>query len=135
RKSCSDGLGELTQVVEDPAGLNFETAYQYSTLGNLTRVDQKGGSANSSDWRTRTFTYDTLSRLLTAVNPESGTIAYAYDADSNVTTKDSPQPNSAAGSGLHEYIDYCYDELHRLTKKYYRTSGARDCNAASPPVT
>jgi RHS repeat-associated protein len=133
RKSCSDALGRLTQVFEDPSGVNYETDYQYDTLDNLIRVDQKGGSANSSDWRTRTFTYNSLSQLTQAINPESGTINYSYDDDSNLAIKDSPQPNQAGAA--RQYIDYCYDALHRLTKKYYRTAGTRDCNASSPPVT
>jgi YD repeat-containing protein len=30
RKTCSDGLGRLTSIWEDPAGLNYETDYQYN---------------------------------------------------------------------------------------------------------
>ncbi len=51
----------------------FVTLYAYDALGNLLRVDQKGSApTDSTQWRTRTFTYDSLSRLLTANNPESG---------------------------------------------------------------
>src|SRR5262249_37265412 len=58
----------------------YVTVYAYDTLGNLLRVDQKGSArTDSTQWRTRTFTYDSLSRLLTATNPESGTITYTYD--------------------------------------------------------
>ncbi|HZI58973.1 MAG TPA: hypothetical protein VFF39_19470 [Verrucomicrobiae bacterium] len=54
RKSCSDALGRLTSVWEDPAGLNYETDYQYDILGNLLRVDQKGSApTDSTKWRTR----------------------------------------------------------------------------------
>src|SRR6185369_4871392 len=77
----------------------------YDTLGNLKRVDQKGGDANSANWRTRTFTYDSLSRLLTATNPESGQITWTYDNDSNVLTK-----LDAKGTT----ITYNYDQLHRV---------------------
>jgi RHS repeat-associated protein len=92
RKSVADGLGRLTQVFEDPAGLNYETDYAYDALGNLLSVNQKGGSTNSSLWRTRTFTYDSLSRLLTSNNPEVGTFAYKYDLDANCAS-----PNSFIG--------------------------------------
>ncbi len=118
RKACSDALGRLTQVWEDPAGLNYETDYQYDTLGNLLRVDQKGSaSTDSSKWRTRLFTYNSLSQLLTANNPESGTISYAYDADGNLLQKTSPAPNQTGSATV--TTTYSYDALHRVTQKSY----------------
>jgi RHS repeat-associated protein len=106
RKTCSDGLGRLTRVFEDPAGLNYETDYQYDTLGNLLQVNQKGSApGDSTQWRTRTFTYDSLSRLLTTNNPESGQISYAYDANGNVLSK-----SDARGTSF----SYEYDVLNRL---------------------
>ena len=92
RASVLDGLGRLMKVLEDPSGLNYETDYVYDPLNDLLSVNQKGGSANSSLWRTRTFTYDSLSRLLTSINPEVGTITYKYDSDTNC-----PSPNSFIG--------------------------------------
>ena len=75
-----DGLGRLWRVVEDPAGLNYATQYQYDPLGNLTSVSQ--GS------QTRTFLYSSVSRLLSATNPESGLVApYLYDANGNLTSR------------------------------------------------
>ncbi len=65
-----DGLGRLTQVIEDPNGLNYSTTYAYDTLGNLTQVNQ--------GVQTRSFIYSSLGRLLSATNPESGTINYSY---------------------------------------------------------
>ena len=119
RKACSDALGRLTTVLEDPSGLNYETDYQYDALGNLLRVDQKGTApADSTQWRTRMFTYDSLSRLLTANNPESGTITYLYDADGELLQKTSPAPNQT-GSAT-QTVSYCYDELHRVTESGYR---------------
>jgi RHS repeat-associated protein len=87
RKSCADALGRLTQVFEDPSGLNYETDYQYDALGNLLRVDQKGGTTDSTKWRTRYFMYDSLSRLISSFNPESGGANFTYDNNSNVLTK------------------------------------------------
>ncbi len=68
-----DALGRITNVTEDPgtSGLNFGTSYSYDGLGNLKQVNQ--GS------QTRTFSYDPLSRLLSATNPESGSVSYVYD--------------------------------------------------------
>jgi serine/threonine protein kinase len=62
RKSCSDGLGRMTQVFEDPNSLNYETDYGYDALDNLTSVTQKGG-ASSGSWRTRGFQCNSLSQL------------------------------------------------------------------------
>jgi len=111
RKTCTDALGRLTVVWEDPNGLNYETDYQYDALGNLLRVDQKGSAPNdSTKWRTRTFTYDSLDRLLTAYNPESGTITYTYDANGNVLSK-----TDARGIT----VSYSYDALDRVTQKTF----------------
>src|SRR5258708_14561089 len=97
RKSCNDGLGRLSAVWEDPGGLNFETDYQYDTLDNLLRVDQKGSApSDSTMWRPRTFTYDSLSRPLGSTNPGSAATSYTYDADSTTTTKPPPAPHHAA---------------------------------------
>lgn len=113
----------------DPSGLSLPlvTQYQYDALGNLLRVDQKGTApGDSTQWRTRTFTYDSLSRLLTATNPESGTISYVYDADGELLQKTSPAPNQTGAAT--QTVSYCYDVLHRVTGKGY---GAQGCPLAS----
>ncbi|MGC2741858.1 MAG: hypothetical protein WA672_01630, partial [Candidatus Angelobacter sp.] len=117
----------------DPGGLfaPLVTQYQYDALGNLLRVDQKGTAPNdSTQWRTRTFTYDSLSRLLTASIPESGTITYSYDADGNLLQKTSPAPNQTGTAT--QTVSYCYDPLHRVTGKGY---GAQSCPLATPVVS
>jgi RHS repeat-associated protein len=79
RKSVTDGLGRLIEIYENPASLNYLTSYTYDTLDNLTGVAQ--GS------QTRTFAYDSLKRLTSAINPESGTMSYQYDNAGNLTQK------------------------------------------------
>lgn len=119
RTSQVDGLGRLTTVWEDPNSLNYETDYQYDTLGNLLRVDQKGTSpTDSSKWRTRTFTYDSLSRLLTSNNPERGTITYTYNDDGTIATRSAPKPNQSNPSTL-VTTTYSYDEIKRTTSVSY----------------
>ena len=117
RKSCSDALGRLTQVFEDPAGLNYETDYAYDALNNLLTVNQKGGTTDSSQWRPRTFAYDSLSRLTSATNPESGTTTYSYDANGNLASKISPAPNQTSTATV--TANYLYDALNRLTQKSF----------------
>jgi RHS repeat-associated protein len=111
RKSCGDALGRMYQVIEDPSGLNYSTAYAYNVLDNLLTVTQ--GS------QTRTFAYDSLSRLTSATNPESGATSYTYDANSNVTTK-----QDARGVTTSYVQDWngnpcLYDALNRLVCKSY----------------
>ncbi|MGH9325132.1 MAG: hypothetical protein ACRD2B_00370, partial [Terriglobia bacterium] len=79
RETCSDGLGRMTEAFEDPSGLNYETTYSYDALDNLLSVTE--GS------QTRTFVYDSLSREISATNPESGTVTYTHDANGNVETR------------------------------------------------
>ncbi len=103
RRSVSDGLGRLKQVIEDPNALAFSTTYGYDARGNLKTVTQ--GTQPQ-----RTFSYDSLSRLLSANNPESGPITYGYDANSNLKTK-------LDARGI--TTTYNYDALNRVTSRVY----------------
>lgn len=111
------------------------TRYIYNALDNLVCTWQKGTdtSAEPPDpannclnappaWRPRKFSYNSLSELLTATNPESGTVSYTYDNDGNLVTKtdargittcfgDWTPPNCNGSTG--------YDPLHRLLKRSY----------------
>jgi YD repeat-containing protein len=102
----------------------------YDALNNLLRVEQHGGTTDSTQWRVRTFTYNSLSQLLTATNPESGTISYTYDAEGKLLQKTSPAPNQTGTAT--QTVSYCYDELHRVTGRGY---GAQSCPLSSPVVT
>ncbi|HLJ26020.1 MAG TPA: RHS repeat-associated core domain-containing protein [Candidatus Angelobacter sp.] len=104
----------------------YVTLYTYDVLGNLLSVNQKGDGSQAA--RVRTFTYDSLSRLLTATNPESGQISYNYDADGNMLQKTSPAPNQT-GSAT-QTISYCYDKLNRVTGKAY---SAQTCTNGQLP--
>jgi RHS repeat-associated protein len=121
-KSYSDAQGRLTSVWEtDPGNSNlfiYETVYGYDALDNFLSVQQKGNDANSANWRTRTFTYNSLSQLLTAYNPESGVISYTYDNDGNVATKtDARGIITCYGSLNGSACTPSYDELHRMKDK------------------
>ncbi len=75
------------------------------TFNNLTTVTQ--GS------QTRSFTYNSLSRLLSAANPESGTISYGYDPNGNLTSKTDARSITTS---------YAYDALNRVTSRSYNDS-------------
>jgi len=81
RMTQTDAAGRLTNVTEyqtSPTN-TLLTAYTYDSLDDLTGVNQSG--------LTRSFAYDSLKRLLSGNNPETGTINYAYDNDGNLITK------------------------------------------------
>jgi RHS repeat-associated protein len=127
RTSQTDALGRLTAVWEDPGTsphLNYKTEYQYNLLDNLLCAVQKGTDTSPftdcasapSAWHPRSFAYDSLSRLTSATNPESGTITYSYDSDGNLSSKVAPLPNVSSGTVT---TNYQYDVLNRLTGKTY----------------
>jgi RHS repeat-associated protein len=123
RVSQTDALGRLTSVCEassasvigaipaacgqDISATGFLTTYQYDALDNLSGVSQGG--------QTRTFVYDSLSRLLSATNPEPGATSYSYDANGNVLTK-----QDARGVMVTYASATCpYDALNRISCKTY----------------
>ena len=117
RRSRVDGLGHLVEVDEPnstSASVNsngcpgssdpiWVTSYTLDPQGNLTNVLQSGSHA-------RTFIYDSLSRLLTSANPETGTITYAYNADNTVYTKIDARSITTT---------YSYDAIRRETGRTY----------------
>ena len=114
RKSVTDALGRLTSVFEDPSGLNYQTSYTYDVLDSLTLVSQ--GS------QTRTFVYDSLKRLTSATNPESGRVCYGRVDTNNVCQSDGYDPN---GNLIYKtdargvLTTYAYDALNRNTSVDY----------------
>jgi RHS repeat-associated protein len=113
RRSMVDGLGRLVRIDEpdsngslgSTSSPNQATSYDYDVFGNLLHVYQ--GS------QTRTFTYDSLSRLRTANNPESGTITFAYDDNGNLTSKTDARSVTTT---------IAYDSINRPTAKSYSDS-------------
>jgi RHS repeat-associated protein len=134
RISQVDGLGRLNSVCEvsgdmalgiagsktavlcglDISGTGFLTTYGYDALDNLTSVSQAPLNA-------RSYSYDSLSRLVQATNPESGTTCYGfvtgttcgqngYDANGNLVVKTDARNVTTISA---------YDYLNRITQKYY----------------
>ncbi len=122
------------------------TLYTFDVLNNMTCAVQKGTdttafttcAAAPAAWRPRSFTYDSLSRLTSSVNPETNTAAtggtmvpmtYSYDLNGNLMSKTYPASNQTGTAT--STISYCYDNDNRLTKKQYGNS----TTCASPVIT
>jgi RHS repeat-associated protein len=92
RQYCPDGLGRLLTVIEPPASA-VVTRYRYDNLSNLTSVDVDGQPStyctNGSDGtqHMRCFGWSTVSRLMSATNPESGKTSYAYDSNGSLKSR------------------------------------------------
>ena len=112
RTLVSNALGQLTSVTESPGGLNYSTSYTYDALNDLTRVTQGSGS------QTRTFVYDSLARLTSASNPESGLTSYTYPT-SNGSCSGDPSSPCTRTDARSITTTYAYDPLNRLTSKTY----------------
>ena len=129
RISQVNGLGELTNVCEvdsqsligpggapaacglDIGGTGFLTSYSYNPLGDLAEVQQNGLD-------NRVYGYDSLGRLTSSDNPETGTLSYAYD---NAACGAPAAPGSLTCRTDANSITtaYFYDALRRLTQKTY----------------
>ena len=141
RTNTEDALGRLTYVVEDPtipspavystcsqnpappAHVNSTTAYLYDVTDHLVSVTQNTGQtiANGGS-QGRSFVYDSLGRLKTAVNPETGSIGYQFDNNDNLQEKDTANGNATV---------FVYDALNRVISKTYSGPLA----ASTPAVT
>jgi len=115
--SLIGSAGTPTACGLDIQGTGFLTSYQYDALDNLTQVSQSGVGP-------RQFNYDSLSRLSSTTNPESGTTCYGtysagvcqgngYDPNSNLVTK-------VDARGI--TTTFGYDALNRLLSKGYSDS-------------
>ncbi|MBA3352270.1 MAG: RHS repeat protein, partial [Blastocatellia bacterium] len=119
RKTVTDALGRLTQVIEIPGGLNLVTDYKYDILDNLRVVEQGG--------QRRYFMYDSLSRLVRSRNLEQ-------DANANITVYDPVSDNDDWSNAIEYYAngnilsktdargirtEYNYDDLNRIYKRHY----------------
>jgi RHS repeat-associated protein len=124
-----DGLGRLIKVCEvssaalgtdsspSSCGLNISgsgylTSYTYDPLGNMWSVNQHGLS--------RSFVYDSLSRLTQAMNPETGSSPdlYTYSTPGASCSPDPSVPCTRTDvRGV--VTAYQYDSMSRLTGKSY----------------
>ena len=146
-----DALGRLLTVCEitsghllgqqQPAVCNLdissnsglETNYQYDPLGNML---QSYSSGSQPKLNVRAYSYDSISRLITSSQPESGTTCYGqwsgatclsgYDGNGNLLLRTRPAPNQPWGSQATVTTTYSYDSLNRRTKIHYNDGSTPD---------
>lgn len=121
RKSQADAAGRTVSVWEpDPTNgnsLTLQTTSAYSVLDELTAVTQ-GSQA-------RTYTYDSLGRMLSATTPEAGRICFGSVSGSNCNADgydnwDNLVKRTDARGVL---TSYGFDGLNRLISIIYTTAG------------
>ena len=105
-----DAFSNITKVVEtDPTLGQVSTNYTYDMLNHLITVSMPRGS----NTQTRTFNYIPSGTaavggyLLSATNPENGTVSYTYNGNGMLATK-----TDAKG----QVFTYQYDNYNRLTQ-------------------
>ena len=126
---CSDALGRTVTVKDNNGAI---TQYTYDALDNPITVSVEG--------QTRAFEYSSLSRMLKACNPETGTAtcvsplaasgleSYTYDANGNILTKTDARGITTRYSG--------YDALNRpSTIAYTKVVNSVDVPEGTPTVT
>ncbi len=98
-----DWAGRLVTVTEHVGGQNYNTAYTYSTVGNLLQVtDSKNQITN--------YIYDNMNRLVRTNYPDTTFETRVYDNVGNLVSR-TTQNNTV--------IQYSYDQINRLTKITY----------------
>ncbi|MCC6539427.1 MAG: hypothetical protein IT162_17885, partial [Bryobacterales bacterium] len=101
-----DSSGNLVKVTEpNPAGgADYITNYTYDLKNRLTQVSMPRPTGT----QTRTFTYDSNDKVLTATNPETGTVTNTYEASTGLLQhKIDAKSNKVA---------YTYDTYKRVTE-------------------
>ena len=131
-KRVYDGAGRLVAVCEPGSNqdlllpnlsgatgncnaADIETDYGYDSLNNLISVNQHGTDGIVS----RSFTYDSLSRLLTAQNPETGTITYKYTSSTGGLCAGNTSLPCSVTDARGITRTFTYDNENRLIGKTY----------------
>ncbi len=100
---ATDGFGNLIQVTEpNPAGGTLLTSYAYGLLGHLKTVTMP----RSTGTQTRSFSYSG-NFLMSATNPENGTVTYTYNGFGKVDKRTDAKGQVTA---------YTYDPYARLSE-------------------
>jgi len=110
KESYKDVHDKIRAVTEHNLGQTITTtSYIYDILGQITNVTDARGNQTA-------ITYDHAGNRLTINNPDTGLTKYTYDANGNVTTKETANLKRA-----NKLIGYQY-EYNRLIEVQYPDS-------------
>ena len=118
KQARSREYNNLNRLIKDIGGTNPATQitqYGYDNQGNLTSVDGPLDNAVSND--VRTYTYDALNRLATAVDPSGavgGTTTYGYTGLDQLASVTDPR---------NLVTSYSYDGLGNLNQQLSPDTG------------
>jgi RHS repeat-associated protein len=123
-KKTYDALGRLKTVVENPGGpqRQFTTGYTYDPLDDLLGVCHGADfdSSGNCSGRSRQFKYDSLKRLTSANNLESGLTCYGKINQGVCTPDYDPNGNLLSKTDARGWVTaYSYDDLNRVSFKTY----------------
>lgn len=112
-----DAQGRLVKVIEKSGpttatsaiGANVVTEYTYDVGNHLSTVTMRGAEAGGVI-QYRQFHYDRRGLLTSESHPESGLVAYTYDARGHVLSK------SHSGGGSPFDLQFAYDSAERLRR-------------------
>jgi RHS repeat-associated protein len=109
--SVVDAFGNLVALWEtDPALGNVSAYYTYTPVNQLATVTMIRGTVT----QTRTFVYSGWD-MVSATNPENGTVTYTYDGNHHVTSRT---------DNLGQQTQYDHDAYGRVTQvRYYWANG------------
>ncbi len=122
KKYTMDAMGNVVQVEEPkPASDtvhqgNYFTYYAYDVLNHLKQVTMPRRGVT----QTRTFNYGNPpgAYLLSATNPENGTVSYTYNANGMVATRTDAK---------NQQTQYSYDGFNRVTQiRHYGVAGGSE---------
>jgi RHS repeat-associated protein len=122
RKLGYESAGAANGTVYEPDASGAMTLLTQSTLdatGHVTAVSQQGGATSSSQYRNRSFVYDSAERLTSETTPEQGTITYTYVNGGGGLCSGNLTAPCARTDARGVTATYSYDTLGRLTGKTY----------------
>lgn len=121
----NDAYGNLKQVDEVNGSSTYTTTYTYDLNDNLTKITDALSNI-------RNFTYDGLSRRLTAEDLHAsadvtfGAWTYTYDDSNNLTQTVDPKSQT---------VNYTYDDINRLLTEDYTSATGTEASYAYDSCT
>lgn len=102
-----DVADRITKVVERPTTGTITTQYEYTPLGDLSKITDQAGNVTS-------YSYDRLGRRTSTSDPDQGTWVTTYTPDGDVKTVRDARLDPVTST--YDVLHYTYDRIRRLTE-------------------